>query len=165
LQIVDTFLNRCWKPYRFWADGLFLTIVKGNVCRVGELCPKIDVMNTILWIAQAFLAVSFLYSGCCKSVFSEQKLIAIGQTGVAGYSHSTIRFIGISEILGAIGIILPWLTGLWPVLTPVAAICFAIIMLLAAPIHYRLKEPRNIATNITLLVLALLVAWGRGHDL
>jgi len=142
-----------------------LTIVKGNVCRVGELCPKIDVMNTILWTAQALLAITFFYSGCCKSIFSEQKLIAMGQTGVAGYSPSTIRFIGISEMLGAAGIILPWLTGICPVLTPVTAICFAILMLLAAPIHVRLKEPRNVATNITLLVLALLVAWGRWHDL
>ena len=118
-------------------------------------------MNTILWIAQAVLAIAFLYSGFCKSVYSQQKLIAKGQTGVAGYAPATIHFIGIAEMLGAIGIILPWLTGIWPVLTPIAAICFAIIMLLAAPIHYRLKEPRNVATNITLLVLALLVAWGR----
>ena len=126
---------------------------------------KSPVMNTILWIAQALLSAAFLYSGICKTVLSEQQLIAKGQTGVAGYSNATIHFIGIAEILGAAGIILPWLTGILPALTPIAALCFAIIMLLAAPIHYRLKEPRNVATNITLLLLSLLVIWGRTRAL
>ncbi|HSC36494.1 MAG TPA: DoxX family protein [Chitinophagaceae bacterium] len=118
-------------------------------------------MNTILWISQAILAAAFLYSGLCKSIYSQQQLIAKGQTGVAGLPAALIRFIGISEVLGAAGILLPWGTGILPVLTPITAICFAGVMLLAAPIHYRLKEPRNVATNIFLLVLAVLVAWGR----
>jgi uncharacterized membrane protein YphA (DoxX/SURF4 family) len=122
-------------------------------------------MNTILWIGQALLSAIFLYSGINKTIFSEQALIAKGQTGVAGYSPAAIRIIGITEILGAAGIILPWLTGIWPVLTPVAALCFVVIMLLAAPIHYRLKEPRNVAVNITLLLISLLVAWARWRQL
>ena len=122
-------------------------------------------MNTILWIGQALLSAAFLYSGINKTIFSEQALIARGQTGVAGYPPAAIRFIGITEILGAAGIVLPWLTGIWPVLTPVAALCFAVIMLLAAPIHYRLKEPRNVAVNITLLLISLLVAWARWRQL
>jgi uncharacterized membrane protein YphA (DoxX/SURF4 family) len=122
-------------------------------------------MNTILWIGQVFLAVVFLYSGVCKSVLPEQKLIAKGQTGVAGYAPATIHFIGVCEILGAMGIVLPWLTGILPVLTPLTALCFAIVMLLAAPIHYRLKEPRNVAVNLTILVISLAVAWGRWRGL
>jgi len=118
-------------------------------------------MNTILWIAQGLLAAAFLYSGINKSIFSEQQLIARGQTGVVGRSAATIRFIGISEIAGSIGIILPWWLHILPVLTPVSAACFALLMLLAAPIHYRLKEPRNVATNLTLLLLSLFVVIGR----
>jgi len=122
-------------------------------------------MNIILWIGQALLAIAFIYSGINKLIFPEQKLVAKGQTGVAGYSPATIRFIGISEILGAIGIVLPWLTGIVPVLTPLAALAFAVIMLLAAPIHYRLREPQNVAVNISLLIISLLVAWGRWQHL
>lgn len=126
---------------------------------------KSFIMNTILWIGQGLLAIAFLYSGVCKSVLSQQKLIAKGQTGVAGYAPATIHFIGVCEILGAIGIVLPWLTGIAPVLTPLTAGCFAVIMLLAAPIHYRLREPQNVAVNITLLIISLLVAWLRWREL
>jgi hypothetical protein len=118
-------------------------------------------MNTILWICQGLLSVAFLFSGINKTVLSEQQLIAKGQTGVANLSTPLIRFIGISEVLGAVGIIVPWLTNIWPVLTPVTAICFAVIMVLAANIHYKLHEPRNVATNMILLALSLLVAYGR----
>jgi len=120
-------------------------------------------MNTILWICQGILALVFFYSGINKTILSEQQLIAKGQTGVANLSVPVIRFIGISEVLGAIGIIVPVLINIWPVLTPVTAICFAVIMLLAAPIHYRLHEPRNVATNLILLALSVFVAWGRFH--
>jgi hypothetical protein len=118
-------------------------------------------MNTLLWIGQIFLSVTFLYSGICKSTLPEKKLIAKGQTGVVGLPSPVIKFIGATEILGAIGIIVPWLTNTAKILTPVAAICFSVLMLLAAPIHYKLKEPRNIAINITLLIISVLVAWGR----
>jgi len=118
-------------------------------------------MNTILWIAQIILAAAFLYSGICKTILPEQQLIARGQTGVAGLQPGKIKFIGISEITGSMGIILPWALNILPFLTIASAACFAVLMLLAAPIHYRLKEPRNVATNITLLLLSLFVILGR----
>jgi len=118
-------------------------------------------MNTLLWTCQVVLAVTFLFSGINKSALSEQQLIAKGQTGIVGRSAATIKFIGIIEILGALGLILPGWVHILPVLTPVSAAGFAIIMLLAAPIHYRLKEPRNVAANLILLALSLLVAIGR----
>lgn len=121
-------------------------------------------MNTLLWIGQIFLAVIFLYSGICKSILTEDALIARGQTGVVGRQPSLIRFIGISEIIGVIGIILPGWTGIFPFLTPLAAAGFATIMLLAAPIHYRLKEGRNVALNLFVLLIALLVAWFRARQ-
>lgn len=122
-------------------------------------------MNTILWIGQALLAVIFLFSGINKSIFTERELIDKGQTGVVGLQDKVIHFIGITEILGAVGIVIPWLTGIWPALTPAAGICLAILMLLAAPIHYRLKEFGNVAINIVIFIMAVLVAWGRAQDL
>jgi hypothetical protein len=118
-------------------------------------------MNIILWILQGVAAFAFLYSGINKSIYSEQKLVAIGQTGVEGLSLPFIRFIGISEILGAVGLILPWWLQIAPALTPFTAICFAIIMVLAARIHYRRKEYKNVLTNVFLLVISLFIAYGR----
>lgn len=118
-------------------------------------------MNTFLWIFQALLAILFLFSGINKSLFSQDQLIARGQTGVAGKSASTIRFIGISEIFGAVALILPGPLRIWPFLTPVAALCLGIIMILAAPIHYRLHEKRNVVVNLILLLFCLFVAIGR----
>ena len=122
-------------------------------------------MNTILWIGQILLAIIFLYSGKDKSHLSEQQLIAKGQTGVVGKSATLIHFIGIIELLGVVGIIVPWLTGIAPWLTPVSAVGFALIMMLAAPIHARLKEYKNVALNISFMILALFVAWGRARQL
>jgi uncharacterized membrane protein YphA (DoxX/SURF4 family) len=118
-------------------------------------------MNIILWVTQSFIAFTFLYSGVCKSYFSRQKLVAMGQTGVEGLPLRFIRFIGIAEILGAAGLILPCLLLIYPALTPIAAICLAFIMPFAARIHYRRKEYKNVALNCIIFLLCLFIAYGR----
>lgn len=125
-------------------------------------------MNTLLWSLQGLVAVVFLYSGLNKSILNQQTLIGKGQTGVTGLHMGFIRFIGISEVLGAVGLIFPFWLRIAPVLTPVAAGCFAVIMILAAVTHTRLllrtgnkRELQNIATNIVLLSLSVAIAWGR----
>lgn len=122
-------------------------------------------MNTLLWILQFLAAFAFLYSGISKLSFSEQKLIAMGQTGVEGFSPGFIRLIGSSELVGALGIILPWLLGVYEILTPVAAICLAIIMPFAAIIHYRRKEFPSVAVNIFLFLVCAVVAVGRLREI
>jgi uncharacterized membrane protein YphA (DoxX/SURF4 family) len=118
-------------------------------------------MNTILWVLQGLVALTFLYSGICKSIYSERVLVTRGQTGVEGLSLPLIRFIGISEILGSAGLLLPqWLQRL-PVLTPVAALCLGVMMIPAAVIHAKRNEYRNVITNVVLLALCLLIAAGR----
>lgn len=126
---------------------------------------KTKIMNTTLWIFQGFLAVVFLYSGIMKSTQRREKLVSIGQTGVANLTYPVIRLIGISEILGAAGLVLPLATGIWPFLTPLAAACFAVIMLLAAPIHYKRAEFKSVAFNIFLLLLSLAVGYFRSMEL
>jgi uncharacterized membrane protein YphA (DoxX/SURF4 family) len=118
-------------------------------------------MNTFLWIAQAILSVAFFYSGINKAFLPKEQVIAKGQTGVVDIPRQGVKWIGVSELLGAAGIIIPWALNIFPILTPITAVCFAVIMVMAAPIHYRLNEPRNVVTNIFLLVLALIVAWFR----
>jgi uncharacterized membrane protein YphA (DoxX/SURF4 family) len=129
--------------------------------RFGTLCSKIKIMNTILWICQSFLALVFLYSGVMKSTQSKEWLVTHNQTGVADISMPLIRFIGISEILGSSGIILPQVTGIATILTPITAICFAVMMMLAAPIHYRRKEFGSVAINSFIFLVSVFIALGR----
>lgn len=118
-------------------------------------------MDIALWIVQALLASLFLLSGFAKSTFSRQQFIQTKQTGVIDVPMPTVRFIGITEILGAIGLILPWLLQIAPILTPITALCLGIVMILAARKHVSLQESKNVRKNIILLVLCLFVAIGR----
>lgn len=118
-------------------------------------------MEIFLWACQAILGIAFLYSGYSKAFLTKEKALSLGQTGVKGVSLVQMRFIGFAELLGVLGIFLPWATGIVPVLTPITALCFAIIMVLAARVHSQLREPKNVMTNIFLLILSLLVAYFR----
>ncbi len=118
-------------------------------------------MNTTLWILQSVIAIIFIYSGINKSILSEQKLVASGQTGVEGLTLPLIRFIGISEILGAVGIILPLSLHILPILTAISATCFAIVMILAARIHYKRHEFKNVFINSIIFLVCIFIAYGR----
>ncbi|MGN6569647.1 MAG: DoxX family protein [Flavipsychrobacter sp.] len=118
-------------------------------------------MNTALWIAQIILAITFLVVGFAKSTFSRQRLIDTRQTGVVDLPIHIVRFIGLSEISGAIGLIFPWRLHIFPILTPVAAAGLGLIMVLAAISHRQLHEPKNVRNNIILLCICLFVAIGR----
>lgn len=122
-------------------------------------------MNTLLWILQGFLALTFAYSGFMKSSQEREKLVSAGQTGVANLSYPIIRFIGISELLGAVGITVPWLTGILHILTPVSAVCFAAIMVMAMRIHYRRGEYRSVTLNVLLFAASVFVAYARFREI
>lgn len=133
----------------------------GLGCCFGGRTKQLQVMDTVLWIAQIFLAFVFAYSGVMKSTQSEQKLVAMGQTGVAHLPQPLIRFIGISELIGVVGLLLPGLTHQPSQLTALSAGCLGLIMIPAAIIHYRRGEIKTVGLNIGLLIVCLFVAWGR----
>jgi len=110
---------------------------------------------------QYFIALTILFSGLCKSYFPIPKLVLLGQTKIQNLPIPLVRFIGISEILGAVGIILPWYLQIWPLLTPVTAICFALIMVLAAPIHYQQQEYKIVLLNTVLFFICVFIAYHR----
>jgi uncharacterized membrane protein YphA (DoxX/SURF4 family) len=118
-------------------------------------------MNTALWICQGLLAAVFLSSGFLKGTQTKERILATGQTGVRDYPLGFIRVIASAELLGAVGLIVPWATQIAPALTPLAACGLGIIMIGAARAHWRLREPRNVATNLVLLSLCVFVALGR----
>lgn len=118
-------------------------------------------MNVALWIGQGLLAAVFLYSGIAKSSMSKARLIEIGQTGVARYPLPFIRVIAGLELAGAVGLIVPEATGIAPILTPLAAVGLAVIMVGAAFSHRVLGEYKQIGGNIVLLLICVFVAVGR----
>lgn len=122
-------------------------------------------MNITLWIGQILLAAIFALSGSLKSAQSRDRMIETGQTAAKIVPLPFMRLAGISELAGVVGVIVPWATGIAKVLTPVAAAGFAVIMVFAAVIHSRLREPKAIATNLVILAVAVFVSWGRFADL
>lgn len=118
-------------------------------------------MNVVLWICQGVLAVVFAVSGTAKATMPKKRLLDSGQTGVVFLPQPAIRLVAVSELLAVVGLVLPGLTGVAPVLTPLAALGLAVVMVGAAVSHTRLREPRNVATNAVLFTLCLVVAIGR----
>ena len=117
-------------------------------------------MSIALWIVQGLLAVAFLGAGASKLSQPKEKLLK-NMPWVEDFSQPAVRLIGAAEVLGAIGVVLPALTGVLPWLTPLAALGLVLLMVGAALTHLRRKEYGNVAINAVLLVLAAFVAYGR----
>ena len=116
-------------------------------------------MNITLWIIQALLAFVFMASGSMK-LFAFQKYIAMSPA--MANQRGLVTFIGIAELAGAIGVIVPGLTGILPVLTTWAAVGLATIMVLATGFHLKRAEYPQAAVTVVLLALAVFVVYGRG---
>lgn len=116
-------------------------------------------MNIFLWILQIALAVLFLSAGANKA-FNYDKAKE-KMTWMQNTSKGLVSFIGWSEILGAIGLILPLALQIIPVLTPVAAIALAVVMILASIFHAQRKEFSSIGANILFIILLVIIAIGR----
>ena len=117
-------------------------------------------MNVALWIAQGLLAAMYLMAGSMKTFQIEK--VRPTMTWTQGRSDAFIRFVGISELLGALGLILPLVTGILPWLSVLAAIGLIIIQVLAIfTEHLPKKEYNIIPMNVVLLGLAIFVVFGR----
>lgn len=119
------------------------------------------VVNTALWIGQGVLAALFTVSGVLKSVQSKERMLATGQTGVREFPLPAIRVVAACELVAVAGLLLPQATGVAPVLTPLAALGLALVMVGAAVAHTRIGEPRTAAVNVLIMLLCLVVAAGR----
>ena len=117
-------------------------------------------MNIALWIVQGLLALAFLMAGGMKLMQPKEKL-ATNMAWVEDFSPNTIKIIGLLEVLGAIGLILPWLLVIFPILTGLAAFGLALTMLGAAVTHMRRGESQMLVPNIVLGLLAAFVGVGR----
>ena len=113
-------------------------------------------MNVALWIGQVLLALIFLFAGGMKLVMPIEELTA--QMPLPGLF---VRFIGIVEVLGGLGVILPWLLGIWPGLTPLAAAGLVIIMIGATVLTLMLRDIVLALIPLGVGLVAAVVAYGR----
>jgi uncharacterized membrane protein YphA (DoxX/SURF4 family) len=112
----------------------------------------------MLWIAQGLLAAIFLATGLTKLTQPRAKMAAGPMGWAEDVSDGQFRTVGLLEVLGAIGLIVPAALGVAPLLTPLAAVGLAMTMVGAIVTHLRLGETNRIAPAVVLLVLALVVA-------
>lgn len=120
-------------------------------------------MNIALWIAQIILAGGYGFAGSMK-IFKPDSFRTNLQTAswANERSDSNLRSIGIPEVLGALGLILPMVTGILPWLTPLAAVGLSVIQLIALfTVHLPKKEP--IIPNVILFAMSTFVAIGRWY--
>jgi hypothetical protein len=115
-------------------------------------------MNTALWIVQGLLAFAGFGAGMFKLTTPHAKL-AEKMKWAATWPPARVKLLSLAEILGAIGLVVPWATGILPILTPVAACCVLVLMLGAVKSHMDFNEP--VAPPAVLSLFALLVALGR----
>jgi len=111
--------------------------------------------NVLLWVIQALLALLFLFAGGTKFLLPTEQLTQ------GGWSLGFIRFIGVCEILGAIGLIVPSVTRIRPILTPLAAAGLVIIMVGATVVTLRMPQPAGAVIPGIVGLLAAFVAYGR----
>ena len=107
-------------------------------------------LNTLLWIAQVFVAVVVALTGIIKMVVPKEKL-AKKMHWAASWPEARVKLLGLAEVAGAVGLIVPTATGILPVLTAVAALCVGVLMAGAVRTHQRLGEGFAPAAVIGLL--------------
>lgn len=118
--------------------------------------PRKPRVHVWLWIVQGLLAAVFLLTGGSKLATPMQVLAAQSQPLSGGF----MKFIGICEVLGALGLILPGVTHIRPGLTPLAAALLVIIMI-GATVTTAIKLPALLALPVVVLLLTAFVAYGR----
>jgi hypothetical protein len=115
-------------------------------------------VQIVYWIIAGLLGVFYLYSGGKKATQSKEQLAPM-MGWVDTVPLWLIRVIGVIEVLGAVGLILPPLTGIAPALALVAALGFLVLQLLATGLHLSRGEARLTGLNVALIVLAGVTVW------
>jgi hypothetical protein len=115
-------------------------------------------MNVTLWIAQIFAAVVVALAGTTKLVVPRERLEK-RMHWAATWPRSRIKLLGLAEVAGAVGLVVPAAIGIAPILTPIAAACLFVLMLGAVRTHVRLAE--SVTPAAVVAVLCAVVAIGR----
>lgn len=120
-------------------------------------------MDTVLWIVTGVMAAAGL-AGALGQLFIDKKRyreLAASQRWVDDFSAGHLRAIGAVKLAGVLGLVLPPLTGIAPVLSPVAACALALFMAGAATTRFRRNEWGYMAGDVAFLLVYVFIAWGR----
>jgi hypothetical protein len=123
-------------------------------------------MNLTLWLASGLLAVVALVGGISKAFVPKEKLAE--HEGGQWTRHVSVDFVkslGFLELLAAVGLVLPRVLDIAPVMVPVTAVCWAVLMVGAMITHGRLGQVKFVMLNSVYFALAALIAWGRFYAL
>src|SRR2546427_2843353 len=115
-------------------------------------------MNIALWIAQGLLAAIFLFAGGMKLVIPIEEMMKQMPIPLPGWF---LRFTGVIEVLGAIGVILPWLLRIRPGLTPLAAAGLVIVMIGATVYTLAAGDVASVLISLVVGAVAAFVGYGR----
>jgi uncharacterized membrane protein YphA (DoxX/SURF4 family) len=118
-------------------------------------------MNTLMWVLQIVLAVVFAGAGLVKLIKSPADLARMLGDWVDKVPAPQLKLLGVAELAAAVGLIVPPLVGVLPVLVPLAAIGLVFVMLGAIVLHARRSEFPNVAGNLILVGVAATIAWAR----
>jgi hypothetical protein len=124
-----------------------------------DLKRRSRALHIALWVAQMLLALVFGFAGFMKLATPIAELAKNGAWMQDWWF--LIRFIGTSEVAGALGLLLPSLSRIKPKLTTLAALGLLTIMVLATGFHLLRGEARHTPLTVALGALAAFVAWGR----
>ena len=122
------------------------------------MTPGTTSLNAFLWFIQIFLAVQYLFHGW---LFASPPAAWAEAIAASGLNPGFRQFIGIAEILAAIGLVLPALTRILPSLTPLAALGLAVVMASATMFHFGRNEVPSAISAVNLLMLVALTAYLR----
>lgn len=115
-----------------------------------------------LWAAQILLAALYLMAGFMKLSQAPEALAAMNMAWATSVPELFVRFVGLMEVLGAIGLVLPAATRILPFLTPLAALGLSVIQVSAIILHFaRGETAMTLPLNAVLLALSLFILWGR----
>lgn len=118
-------------------------------------------MNVVLWILQGLTGAAYLGAGVLKLSQPPEKL-AKTMNWVNHVPAGVVKLVGTAELIGALGLVLPWATGIARVLTPIAAVGLAVTMIGALATHVRIKDTADrYVPAAVLLVLDVVIAIGR----
>ncbi|WP_369372190.1 DoxX family protein [Promicromonospora sp. Populi] len=111
------------------------------------------------WIIAGLLALAYLFAGGMKILSPQAKLTESGMAWAGDFPGPVVKLIGLLEVLGAIGLIVPPLVQVAPVLAPLAGVGLALVQVGAIITHVVRGEAKALAPNVVLLVLAVVAAW------
>jgi hypothetical protein len=120
-------------------------------------------VNTALWIVASVLAAAYLVGGASQILMTKEKYRSYGasQHWVDDFSAGHLKAIGAIKLVGAVGLVLPAVVGVAPVLVPLAASGLMLLMAGAATTRVRRSEWHYLAGDLVFLSLLGFVAWGR----